>query len=247
MRAAVRLKKPAAGFPARAHDENCDDKLMPVFCPTAQDIFSLVFAEAFSVKTLHRRRGFSSCNRLGRFDRRRRTHLGRRLLLGCGGCLSLASNPRARRRAPTSPGMRNRGSCRVTDKRAGHRTDRSQHDRSRYGAQRSTSRALLSARFEREQRSSDHRRNKRSLHRYFLEPSATQGTAKIRRHKGDVAAATARFKKPAAGSRRGLKGCDAEDVPVICPTCQMPFQANSLAETRASRPCRVCHRIRGSY
>jgi hypothetical protein len=37
MRAAVRLKKPAAGFPARALDENCDDELMPVICPTAQE------------------------------------------------------------------------------------------------------------------------------------------------------------------------------------------------------------------
>jgi hypothetical protein len=49
----------------------------------------------------------------------------------------------------------------------------------------------------------------------------------MRRHKGDVTAATARFKKPAAGSRRGLNGCDAEDVPVICPTCQMPLHAKN--------------------
>jgi hypothetical protein len=38
MRVAVRLKKPAAGFPARALDENsCDAELMPVICPTVQD------------------------------------------------------------------------------------------------------------------------------------------------------------------------------------------------------------------
>jgi hypothetical protein len=40
MRVAVRLKKPAAGFPARALEENsCDAELMPVICPTEQDIF----------------------------------------------------------------------------------------------------------------------------------------------------------------------------------------------------------------
>jgi hypothetical protein len=34
MRVAVRLKKPAAGFPARALDESfCDVELMPMICP----------------------------------------------------------------------------------------------------------------------------------------------------------------------------------------------------------------------
>jgi hypothetical protein len=33
------LKKPAASFPARARDENCDAELMPVICPTAQEYF----------------------------------------------------------------------------------------------------------------------------------------------------------------------------------------------------------------
>src|SRR5664279_2651112 len=38
MRVAVRLKKPAAGFPARACDENsCDVEHMQVICPTAQE------------------------------------------------------------------------------------------------------------------------------------------------------------------------------------------------------------------
>src|ERR1700730_7787373 len=32
-------KKPAASFPARARDENCDAELMPVICPTAQEYF----------------------------------------------------------------------------------------------------------------------------------------------------------------------------------------------------------------
>ena len=206
---------------------------MPVICPTAQDIFSLVFTEAFSVKPLHRWRGFPGGESLGYLVGRRRAWRGRCRLLHHGDSLRFASNPRARCRPSASPGMRDCGSYRIADEGSGHRTDRSQHDGSRYGAQRSTSRPLLGACFEREQRPCDHRRNKRSLHRHFLEPSATQGTAKIRRHKGDVAAAAARFKKPAAGSRRGLNGCDAEDVPVICPTCQMPLRANSLAEPRA--------------
>jgi len=46
----------------------------------------------------------------------------------------------------------------------------------------------------------------------------------LRRYEGVAAAAVARFilnlKKPAAGSRRGLNSCDAENMPVICPTCQ---------------------------
>jgi hypothetical protein len=34
------LKKPAAGFPARAVDANsCDDEDMPVICPTCQIFF----------------------------------------------------------------------------------------------------------------------------------------------------------------------------------------------------------------
>ena len=103
MRATVRLRKPASGFPARAHDENCDGELMPVICPTAQELFSMAVAEAFSVKPLHRRRGFSGGNRLGRLDGRRRTYLGRRLLLRYWSSLRFATNPRARCRPPTSP------------------------------------------------------------------------------------------------------------------------------------------------
>jgi hypothetical protein len=30
-----------------------------------------------------------------------------------------------------------------------------------------------------------------------------------------------RFKKPATGFRRGLNSCDVDDMPVICPTCQI--------------------------
>jgi hypothetical protein len=35
---AVRLKKPATGFPARAFN-SCDDVNLPVICPTAQEFF----------------------------------------------------------------------------------------------------------------------------------------------------------------------------------------------------------------
>jgi hypothetical protein len=37
MRVAVRLKKPAAGFPARALFFDCE--IMQVFCPTGQELF----------------------------------------------------------------------------------------------------------------------------------------------------------------------------------------------------------------
>jgi hypothetical protein len=37
MRVAVRLKKPAAGFPGAGSKTSCDDEDMPVICPTAQD------------------------------------------------------------------------------------------------------------------------------------------------------------------------------------------------------------------
>jgi hypothetical protein len=197
-------------------------------------------ANAFLVKPLHRRRGFSSCNRLRRFDRRRRAHLGRRLLLRDGSGLRFMSNPRARGRPSCPPGMRNRGSCRVADKRAGHRANRSQYDGSRYGSQRRASRALLSVCFEREQRSCDHRRNESFLHRDFPEPSAAHGTAKMRRYKGVVAAATARFKRSTTDGRRGLNGCDADDVPVICPTCQIPLRLHSPPKTCADRVERGC-------
>jgi hypothetical protein len=36
MRIAVRLKKPAAGFPGAGSKNSCDDEDMPVICPTAQ-------------------------------------------------------------------------------------------------------------------------------------------------------------------------------------------------------------------
>jgi len=36
------------------------------------------------------------------------------------------------------------------------------------------------------------------------------------------------IKKPATGFRRGLNSCDAEHMPVICPTCQI-FSKNGFA------------------
>jgi hypothetical protein len=52
----------------------------------------------------------------------------------------------------------------------------------------------------------------------------------MRRHKGDVAAATARFKSSRAGSRGVLNCGDGEDMPVICPTCQIHQSANSSTD-----------------
>jgi hypothetical protein len=88
-------------------------------------------------------------------------------------------------------------------------------------------------------------RTRRAAERFFVEIMLT--------HKGsdgssaedapgvtgqDVAsrhAAAARFekssgiKKPATGFRRGLTSCDAEHMPVICPTCQILFSKNDFA------------------
>jgi hypothetical protein len=35
----VRLKKPAASFPARAFEISCDGEYLPVICPTSQNLF----------------------------------------------------------------------------------------------------------------------------------------------------------------------------------------------------------------
>ena len=59
----------------------------------------------------------------------------------------------------------------------------------------------------------------------FPKPSTGHRNVKLRRQKGATAAAAARFtsdaKKPATGSRRGLNYLDVENMPVICPTCQI--------------------------
>jgi hypothetical protein len=36
------LKKPAAGFPARAFRISCDGEYLPVICPTCQNLFEAV-------------------------------------------------------------------------------------------------------------------------------------------------------------------------------------------------------------
>src|ERR1700693_209248 len=66
-----------------------------------------------------------------------------------------------------SPGMRDRRPGGIADKRAGHRTDRSQHDRARYGAEGRIPRALLGLRFERNKQTYDQRSNQKILHGAF--------------------------------------------------------------------------------
>jgi hypothetical protein len=79
------LKKPAAGFPARAR-KFCDDVDMPVICPTCQIFIGRRFSSPATglFESLHRWRGFPGRDRFGPIGNRRRTYLGGGLLLRTG-------------------------------------------------------------------------------------------------------------------------------------------------------------------
>jgi hypothetical protein len=143
---------------------SCDVELMPVICPTCQ-IFCVTLACESLVKSLNRRRGLCAgdrfgsfgswrCglyarNRFGGFDSRWRTYLGRRLFPGSNAGLSCMLRSRSRCGPPHSPGTRDRGPCRISNERTGHRAHRSQDDRSRHRPQGSISSTILSSCFER--------------------------------------------------------------------------------------------------
>jgi hypothetical protein len=112
-----------------------------------------------------------------------------------------------------SPGVRDRRPGGIADKRAGHRTDRSQHDRAGYRAEGRIPRALLGLCFERNKRAYDQRANQKILHGAF---PAQYASAKD----SENTATPRSCDSPRPVSRRGLNSCDDDNVPVICPTWQ---------------------------
>jgi hypothetical protein len=80
------MKKPAAGFPARAFQSSCDDRDMPVICPTCQ--ISSVTADLTPtslIKSLNRWwRGAFAGDRLPGFGHRQRRSTGGSLLFRRG-------------------------------------------------------------------------------------------------------------------------------------------------------------------
>jgi hypothetical protein len=50
-----------------------------------------------------------------------------------------------------------------------------------------------------------------------------------------VAYQKAGIKKPATGFQGGLTSCDAEHMPVICPTCQILFRRTIFADNAGRR------------
>jgi hypothetical protein len=139
---------------------SCDDEDMPVICPTCQ-IFcgTVAYAPALLFKPLDRRRGFCGndfgcfgnwrrgfcSNRFDRLGNWQRSCPGGRLLLGSDAGLCCTPRARARRGMPYTPGMRDRGSCGISDQRTCHRAHRSQNDRARHRAQGSASSTILSS------------------------------------------------------------------------------------------------------
>jgi hypothetical protein len=206
-----RTKKPAAGFPWRGLWNSCDDEDMPVICPTCQIPLVRVRPAPPGLvlfKPLNRWRHGSPGGKRRRPDSRRRTCRCGCLSLRRAGGLCCMCCTGSRRRSLHPPGARDRRPRGISDERTCHRADRSEHDGARHRAQRCASGTLLGFCLEREKRSCDQCTHKQSLHRgSVLEPSAGQGTAGIRRHKGDGTAdsGTSRHKKarrrfPGAGS-----------------------------------------------
>ncbi len=157
---------------------SCDVELMPVICPTCQ-IFCVTLANAFLVKSLNWWRGLCAGNRFGCFGSwRRDLYAGNRFghfdswwrtclcgLLLPGSNAGLSCMPRSRCGPPHSPGTRDRGPCRISNERTGHRTHGSQNHRSRHGAQGSISSTILSPCVERHKCPCDQGGNKQFLHR----------------------------------------------------------------------------------
>jgi hypothetical protein len=149
---------------------SCDDHNVPVICPACQ--FSR--DEGFVARW---RRLFKPLNRrhlvvrrwLVRFGSggRWRTGAACSLYLGRHARLCCSLDPRTPRGMPQSPGMRDRRPGGIADNRAGHRTDRSQHNRAGYRAQRRVPRALLGLCFERNKQAYDQRSNQKILHGAF--------------------------------------------------------------------------------
>jgi hypothetical protein len=174
--AAVRFKNPiqkARGrFPGAGSIvalNSCDDDNVPVICPTCQ------FYRRGGIVS-RRRRLFKPLNRRHRVGRRRLVRSGGRrwrtraacsLYLGRRARLCCSLDPRTPRGMSQSPGVRDRRPGGIADKRAGHRTDRSQHDRARYRAEGRIPRALLGLCFERNKRSYNQRSNQKILHGAF--------------------------------------------------------------------------------
>jgi hypothetical protein len=151
------------------------------------------------------------------------------LLLDCRIRSGCAPRPRRRRRPPDTPGMRDGGPGCIPDHRSRDGPHRSQHDRARYGAQGCIAGATLSFCLERNKRPCDYSYNKPFLHRGSLPCVPPHPTAKLRRHEGRADYPNwidARLKKPATVSRHGLTSCDDQDMPVICPTCQILWQVS---------------------
>ena len=181
---------------------------MPVICPTCQ-IFCVTLANTFLFKSLDRRRGLraGNCfggfggwrrglyagNRFGGFNSRWRTCLGRRLFSGSNAGLSCMLRSRSRRGSPHSPGMRDRGPCRISNERACHRAHRSQDDRSRHRPQGSISGTILSFCFGRHECPCDQGANKQFLHRGSPRVRREwHGTPQLRRHEGNAANGSAK-------------------------------------------------------
>jgi len=155
-------EKARGRFPGAGFCNSCDDEDMPVICPTCQTLFwkQPPISWRLLVKPLNRWRGCSGGNRFGGFCDRQRRRLGGSLLL----CPGIGLYYTARARMSGTPGMCDRGASRVSDERARHRADRSQHDGAGHRAQGSTSGALLRARLERKKCRCDHRCHKQFLH-----------------------------------------------------------------------------------
>ena len=126
---------------------------------------------------LNRRHSFRAGNRCRslddrwRSDRRRRFGNRRRTCGGRSGSFChrarlhcATSSAGSRSRAPDSPRMGDRRSCRISDHRTCNCAHRSKNDQSGNSAQDSASSAILCLCFERDQRGCEYRRNDQFLH-----------------------------------------------------------------------------------
>ena len=167
-------EKTRGRFPGAGFLNSCDDRDMPVICPTCQ-IFSAaqILPSMLLFKSLNRRCCWLSAHNLFGIGDGRCRDLGGGLLLRSGA--GLCDPPCPRPRSSDPPGMCDRWSCGKSNDRTGHRAHGSQHDRARHRPQGSIAGTTLSSCFERQKGSRDRRRNKPFFHCGSL-ASAPQGT-----------------------------------------------------------------------